>query len=358
MNNATLQLASDASKMLVLLGRGILDQGDCNRLRSRLDDAVYRLVRLGQLKASSPEKLQLELFCQNMHTALVREMALLNAESLVNKKAGYNFKGALANSLVDVGQVKTIVSRLLMVPEARTPGFDKANTGLNAAEVRGKILHIFGSIVRNDEWMSLLLTLGTQNPVKLNTVMMQEYSSAQGREERAAKVASLVSETKAVGSKASLEVLTISAALTPKVAVQHAKVAPLFSALMVDPANSDAVNKLLAEATWVQEVALADVAEFVQARLDTLVKGLTLQKKVHEAETKSKRAALERKREDDAVAALQGMGSHLSVLASNPALLKRALEAAGLAPQKPGVKKVVAVSAKAVKATVAPRRRA
>ena len=338
MNNTTLQLASDASKMLVLLGRGILNQAETSRVRSRLDDAVYRLVRLGQLKAASPEKLGLELFVQNLYDALVREMALLNAEALVNKKAGYNFKGALANTLVDVGQVKTIANRLLMVQEAKTQGFDRTNTGPEAAEARGKILHIFGSIVRNDEWMSLLLNLGTHNPVKLNTMLMQEYSSAQGREERAVKVLSLLSETKTVSAKGSLDVLTISAALTPKVAVQHAKVAPLFSALMVDPSNSDAVNKLLGEATRVQEVALADVAQFVQAKLDALVKGLTLQKKVHDAETKAKRTAAERKKEDDAVNALKGMGAHLSVLASNPALLARALEAAGLAPQEASAK--------------------
>ena len=353
MNNANLQLASDASKMIILLGRGILDQAEASKLRSRVDDAVYRLVRLGQLNASTPEKLEVEIFIKNIHAALVREMALLNVDTLVNKKVGYGLKNAMATTLTDVAMVRTIFNRLNLVPEPQTPGFDRAHPGVAEATKRGQILNIFGSIVRNDEWMSLMLLLNAPHPVKLNTILTQEYSSGQGRDQREAKVASLVSETKPVGIKASLDVLTISAALTPKVAVQHAKVAPLFSALMVDPANADAINKLLGEATRAEEVVLADVPAFVQRRLDALVKGLTQQKKVHETETKAKREAVERKKEDDAVQALQGMGAHLSVLASNPALLARALQAAGLAPQEAGAKVARALRApiKAAKAS-------
>ena len=57
---------------------------------------------------------------------------------------------------------------------------------------------------------------------------------------------------------------------------------------------------------------------------------------MYDAGAKVKRAAAEQRREDDAVKALQGMGAHLAVLASNPALLARALKEAGLAPSKTG----------------------
>lgn len=352
MNNANLQLASDASKMIILLGRGILDQAEASKLRSRVDDAVYRLVRMGQIKASTPEKLEVEIFIKNMHAALVREMAQLNVDVLVSKKVGYNLKGALVTTLTDIAMVRTIFKRLDLVPAPQTLGFDTTHTGIAEATKRGQILNIFGSTVRNDEWMSLLLLLNVPNAIKLNTALMHEYSSGQGREQREAKVASLVSETKPSSVKASLDVLTISAALTPKVVVQHAQVAPLFSTLMVNKENGEAVNKLLMEATRPEEVALVDIPVFIQKRIDALVKGLTLQKKTHEAETKVKREAAARKKEDDAVNALQNMGEHLSVLAGNPALLARALQQAGLAPADVGAKvaRALRAPAKAAKA--------
>lgn len=204
-----------------------------------------------------------------MHSALVREMALLKVDALVNRKVGYNFKGVLATTLTDVRQVKTIGSRLMLIPEAKT-----LNTLPSQVVPRGNTLRTFGSIVRNDEWLSFLLTLGTNNPVSLNIALMEEYSSNQGRAERAVKVASLVSEVEPASKKAPLGVLTISAALTPKVAVQHRVVAPLLSALMLDPTNLEVVNTLLGAATRAEEVLLANVSESIQNRLDALIKGL------------------------------------------------------------------------------------
>lgn len=361
MNNITLQLAANTAKMIILLGKGILTHTQSSQLRARVDEAVYTLVRLGQLKASNSEKLEMELELKNTHDTLVKELRLLSVDAIVEKKEKYSLMNVLSNGAMSVPQARGIFERLLGAPKTYSTGFEKINKinkRSDEALIRGKILRAFSSIVRNDEWLSLMLTLNALRPMQLNTILVQEHSSRQGINERAARVDSLISEKKRVGVSA-VEAPTILAGLTNKFVAQHPKVMPILSSLMVDSKNGAAVKKLFDEATKLEEIGVSAVAEFVTKRLDTLLKGLTLQQKIHERETQVNRAAAERVREDAAVSALSGMGAHLAVLASNPALLARALEAAGLAPGKVVVKKVASkkVAVKALSTRVHARKK-
>lgn len=342
MNNITLQLAADTAKMIILLGKGILTSSQHSQLRSRVDESVYTLVRLGQLKASNSEKLEMELGLKNMHDTLVKEMRFLSVDAIVEKKEKYSLMAVLSNGAMSVPQARGIFERLLGLPTIYNTDFEKIkkiNKSGDEALIRGKILRAFASIVRNDEWLSLMLTLNAVRPVLLNTVLVEEYSSRQGLNERIIRFNSLLSEKKSVSSSL-VETPAILVGLTTKFVAQHARVTPIWSSLMVDVKNGAAVNKLFDEATKLEEINPNEVTGFIKKRLDALVKGLTLQKKIHERETLANRAAAERVREDAAVSALSGMGAHLAVLASNPALLARALEAAGLAPGKVVAKKV------------------
>jgi hypothetical protein len=320
--------------MIILLGRGIINQAQASQLRARLDGAVYRLVRMSQLKVSNHETFELETFIKRMHTALLGVMSLLKVDVLVNKHVSYTSKNVMATTLTDI---KSIFNSLELYIEPKTPVFDRAVPGHTEAATRAQILKTFGSIVRNDEWMSLMLQLGAKDPATLNRLMIQAYSSGQGREMLADKKASLVVEitkglpldTSASGDAFS-KVMSVVVGVTPKIAVMNVKVAPLFSALMMDPVNSEAVNRLLGEATRIEEVYVGDIPVFIQKKIDSLVEGLTLQKTVYDEETKAKRTAAVRKKEDAAVTALAGMREHLSVLAANPALMARALEMAGI----------------------------
>lgn len=354
MNKTTLQIAVDSAKMLTLLDRGvILSDSQAGRLRARLEQAVYRLVRLGQQNATSPEKQDVVRFIKATYESLARELALFKLDVLVSGDRGHNYQKVLVNK-DSLAMVKGVYERLFAVPEAATPGFDtmdrKAGTFQEIQAKRGQILSIFGSVVRNDEWMSLLLRLNAPNPARLNSALTQEYSSGQGRDQRADKVASLVTD-KAEAAPTEAGALIVLVALTPKVLVDNVKVSQLYSALAVDKNNTPALDQLLDAAVKPQEVALSDVATHVQARIDALIDGLQKQQKTHRAEVQARRTAAERKREDDAVVALQGMGTHLAVLASNPALLARALEQAGLAPAPAATKKAAPKKAVAAKTT-------
>ena len=359
MNKATLQIAVDSAKMLTLLGRsvagnrGILAANEMGRLRARLEQAVYRLVRLGQQNATSPEKQDVVRFIKATYDSLARELGLFKLDVLVAGDLGHKYQKVLVNK-DSLPMVKGVYERLMSVPEAATPGFDSMDNKSGNFEQRqakkGQILTIFGSVVRNDEWMTLLLRLDAPTPARLNSTLTQEYSSGQGRDQRADKVASLVTD-KSEAAPTDAGALSVLVALTPKVLVDNVKVSQLYSALAVDKANTPVLDKLLDAAVKPQEVALSDVATEVQARIDALVDGLQKQQKTHRAEVQARRTAAERKREDDAVVALQGMGTHLAVLASNPALLARALEQAGLAPAPAATKKAAPKKAVAAKTT-------
>ncbi len=359
MNKATLQIAVDSAKMLNLLGRavgrnkGVLAANEVGRLRARLEQAVYRLVRLGQQNATSPEKQDVVRFIKATYESLVRELGLFKLDVVVDGDLGHNYQKVLVNK-DSLPMVKGVYDRLMAVPEAVTPGFDalerKSGGGTEVLQARkGQILNIFGSVVRNDEWMSLLLRLDAPTPARLNSTLTQEYSSGQGRDQRADKVASLVTD-KSEATSTDAGAMTVLVALTPKVLVDNVKVSQLYSALAVDKANTPVLDKLLDAAVKPKEVALSDVAGEVQARIDALIDGLQKQQKTYRAEVQARRTAAERKREDDAVVALQGMGAHLAVLANNPALLARALEQAGLAAA-PSATKAVAKKSAASKTT-------
>lgn len=362
MNNATLQTAIDSAKMLMLMGRGLLTQAEVGFQRGRVDDAVYRLVRMGQHKDNSSEQRSLVAFLSNLNARLATELSAFDIVALSNNALATHARvKALNNERVTATTLSNVAASIRTIATVKTPQFDQMLEALDKkvktpAGERGRILHTFGSVVRNDEWVSLLLALKVRQPVQLSTALMQEYSSGQGRNQREAKMATLVTVADNGKSTVAPQVLTVMVALTPKVAIQHAKVATLFSALMIDAANTDVVNSLLTQATTPQEVAIAGIDAFVQEQIDALVKGLAARQKTYKAEVEARRAAQAVKKEDDAVAALKGMGAHLAVLAANPKLLARALEQAGLA--QPAATSAKAPVKKATKAAATTARKA
>lgn len=346
MNNATLQLAIDAAKMTCLLGKGVVDPAEVSFQRGRVEDAVYRLVRMGAQKESGSEVRNLTKFIGDLHEKLVDVLNKVDVDVLTDSGVASYSRVKLRNAeRFNDKHSREFASNLRAVQSVKTPMFDRAIEAIdkkakNSGE-RGRILHTFGSVVRNDEWMSLLLQLGAKKAVKGNTALIQEYSSGQGRAQRLTKMATLLSAGIAQAGTAT-GVVTVMVGLTPKIVIQHEKVAPLFAALMANVANTEAVNTLIEQATIAQEVAVTGVDAFVSERIDALVKGLTARQKTYASEEAARRKALDKKKEDDAVAALKGMGSHLAVLAANPKLLAQALEQAGLSTTAAPAKKVVA----------------
>ena len=339
MNKNTLQLAIDSAKMMFLLAKGVLTQAQVSLLRARLDEAVYVSVRLGQLNTSSSDKLSTNLYISNMHAVFLEEMRLLSVDAMVEK--GSEYRWMLSNGAASVPQARGISERLLGIPQVDFKKIVSKITSQREELNRGGILHTFSSVVRNDQWLHLLLTLNAQHPVRLNAILVQEHSSRQGLEERMEKFDSLVSETMILDASIPVAAVepTMLAGLTVKFLGQHPKVLPILQLLKSGSATIEVVNKLFNEAAKVEEIAQSNVAEFIKNRLDALVKGLTQQKNIYEREVKEKRAVVKREKEEAAVLALKGMGAHLAVLAANPELLARALEAAGLAPKKVAITK-------------------
>lgn len=330
MNNATLQLAVDASKMLILLGKGSIDSKEAGRIRARLDEVVFRLWVAGNDKsiARKVETLGLVGYVTQLHEALTKSMAYFNVASLVRVKPNYGLKNVLISNTVDIKEVRSIAAVLntLTLPHS---GDVFVRLEKN---IRGEVLHKFNSIVRNDQWLTLLMMLNVPEAVKLNAELMAEYASNQGREQRAEKVAFFVTDVVGNTTNEVFEIkdLFITVSLSAKTLVLHKAVAPLFSALVSNPFNASVASALLAEATKPIEVAVMDVEFALNKKIDAFVLGLKQQQKTYKLEEAKRKRESVQKKEDAAVDALAGMRDHLQILAANPELLARALAQANL----------------------------
>lgn len=316
MNFTTLQTAVDSTKMLFLLGNIKAYNKITTILRANIDNSVYTLVR-GKDKAHAEA---LAYYIQNVHDALVKAMGKIEVERLVNSIVG----GAPHGLSVNTSTMNEMCGALAAIAFPEDAVF--YNKEVNDNILRGQILHKFSSVVRNDSWNMLLLTLGTANSSALSLQLVGHYGSKQGRAERAEKVLSLLTDRSTAPKTTSVGTsdMIVRIELSEKTIRMHPEVAPFLANPVYDVSNARAIDALISEATKSTDVTVFRVGAVIEEKIAVLVKKLENQEKVSALEQEKKKREALVKKEDLLVKKLTAMGEQLKELMDNPKLLERA----------------------------------